>query len=187
MDESTRGWELSREKINSRSCTLANTLKPLLDFYDNKRDCYPKLKPWSFVRKLTSVKGSHFFSFAKYTRFRDDLYSGLIVKYLKRNLYVKSWGRMRHRLPSNCSTSIPHHVYNVKTIKLNGKFFRDTVDHSKWCVTPGGGWTCIADTNREVSQMRRGGGAICINDVKVRKAFSALISRYEQCKTASPP
>lgn len=36
MDEGTRGWELSKKTINSKSGTLANTLKPLLDFYDRK-------------------------------------------------------------------------------------------------------------------------------------------------------
>lgn len=56
------------------------------------------------------------------------------------------------------------------------------MDHSKWCVTSGGGWTCIADMNREESQMQRGGGAICTNDVAVGNAFSTMISEYEQCK-----
>lgn len=35
MDESTNGWILSQENINS-SGTLANTLRPLFDFYDRK-------------------------------------------------------------------------------------------------------------------------------------------------------
>ncbi|KAG8003722.1 Plancitoxin-1, partial [Nibea albiflora] len=225
MDESTSGWKLSREKINSKSGTLANTLKPLFDFYDKKQSVnfgymlyndqppngtrsasYGHSKGVVMLDEQTGVWLSH--STPKFPTYRNkdfwptsgnpnaqtfmcvtypysefkriDLYSGLLVKYLKHNLYVKSWGRMRDPLASNCSTSIPHHVYNVKKMKLNGKSFSDTVDHSKWCVAPGG-WTCIADTNREVSQMKRGGGAICINDVKVRKAFSALISGYERC------
>lgn len=36
MDESTNGWTVSNKAINSKSGTLANTLKPLLDFYDRK-------------------------------------------------------------------------------------------------------------------------------------------------------
>lgn len=36
MDESTNGWKLSKKKIDSTSGTVANTLKPLLDFYDRK-------------------------------------------------------------------------------------------------------------------------------------------------------
>lgn len=94
---------------------------------------------------------------------------------------------MRDPLPSNCSTDIPHHVYNVKKVKLlKGKPFSDTVDHSKWCVTSGGGWTCIADMNREESQMKRAGGAICTDNVAVGKAFYALITQYEPCEHDLP-
>ncbi|XP_042271929.1 deoxyribonuclease-2-alpha-like [Thunnus maccoyii] len=295
MDESTNGWVFSRETINSKSGTLANTLKPLLDFYDRKtegfgfmlyndqpansksaapssfghskgvvmldrqtgvwlshstpkfptyrsrdfwpnsgnvnaqtficvtysydefkkiglqlmyihaysydsdipttfhndlrcvaqRSCYPKKEPWFHVTTLTSMEGRNFSTFAKYKRFGDDLYSGLIVNYLEQDLYVKSWGKMRRPLPSNCS--IPHCVYNVTEVKVPGrKPFSDTVDHSKWCVTSGGGWACIADMNREESQMDRGGGAICTNDVAVGKAFDAMISKYKQCKRERP-
>ncbi|XP_039667047.1 deoxyribonuclease-2-beta-like isoform X3 [Perca fluviatilis] len=243
MDESTNGWKASKETINSKSSTLANTLNPLLDFYDRKiegfgymlyndqppepyaapasfghskglqlkyihaysydsdipttfhkelqcvaqRSCYPKKEPWFRVKMLTSMTGHNFSSFAKYTRFWDDLYSGLIVNHLKQDLYIKSWGKMRKPLPSNCSTDIPHHVYNVKEVKLlKGKPFGDTVDHSKWCVTSGGGWTCIADMNREESQMKRAGGAICTDNVAVGKAFHALITQYEPCKHDLP-
>ncbi|XP_071344053.1 deoxyribonuclease-2-alpha-like [Trachinotus anak] len=292
MDESTYGWKLSRENIDSESGTLANTLKPLLDSYNIKtegfgymlysdqpphpyvappsfghskgvvmlnrktgvwlshstpkfptyrnkrfwptsgnanaqtfmcvtysyndfkeiglqlkyihaysydsalpttfpnelqcvaqRSCYPKKEPWSRVKTLTSVGGQKFHSFAKYKRFGDDLYSGFVAKELEKDLYVKSWGKMRRPLPSNCS--VPHHVYNVKEVQLpNMKHFTDTVDHSKWCVTSDGGWTCIADMNREVSQMDRGGGAICTNDIAAGKAFYTLVKQYEPCKRA---
>ncbi|XP_067368156.1 deoxyribonuclease-2-alpha-like isoform X1 [Channa argus] len=290
MDDSTGGWQLSKETINSKSGTLANTLRPLLAFYEKKnegfgymlyndqppepyaapksfghskgvvmldrqtgvwlshstpkfpgyrskvfwpdsgnanaqtfmcvtfsyntfkeiglqlkyihaysydsdipktfhnelqcvaqRSCYPKKEPWFQVVTLTSLNKHNFHSFAKYTRFGDDLYSGLIVNSVRQPLFVKSWGKMRRPLPSNCS--IPHHVLNVQQIQLpNTNPLSDTVDHSKWCVTPDGGWTCIADMNRENSQMGRGGGAICTNDVVVRKAFYALITQYESCK-----
>ncbi|XP_041647896.1 deoxyribonuclease-2-alpha-like isoform X2 [Cheilinus undulatus] len=291
MDESTRGWTLSREKINSKSGTLANTLKPLMDFYDSEtagfgfmlysdqppppyvapssfghskgvvmldkqsgiwlshstpkfptyrskdfwpssgnenaqtfmcvtypydqfreiglqlmyihaysydsdipktffnelrcvaqRSCYPKETPWYREHTLTSMRGRHFYSFAKYKRFMDDLYSGLVVSRLDQPLMVKSWGKMRNPLPSNCSDSIPHPVYNVLTVKLNGESYDDTVDHSKWCVTRSREQACIADMNREVSQMSRGGGAICMTDVSVGRAFYRLISQYAACK-----
>ncbi|XP_040896016.1 deoxyribonuclease-2-alpha-like [Toxotes jaculatrix] len=290
MDENTNGWKLSRQNINSKSGTLANTLKPLFDFYDRKvegfgymlysdqppdpykapasfghskgvvmldrrtgvwlshstprfpayhskdfwptngnanaqtfmcvtysynefreiglqlkfihaysydsdipttfqnelrcvaqRTCLPKKEPWFRETTLTSVKGHNFHSFAKYKRFGDDLYSGFIVNSSEQDLYVKSWGKMRRPLPSNCS--ITPHLYNVKEVRLpNMQPFSDTVDHSKWCVTPGGGWTCIADMNREESQMDRGGGAICTNDVTVGKAFYTLITKHGPCK-----
>ncbi|KAM9358363.1 deoxyribonuclease-2-alpha-like [Symphorus nematophorus] len=152
-----------------------------------QRSCYPNSKPWFSVKTLTSVGGKMFSSIAKYKRFADDLYSGLIVNHLKQNLYVRFWGKVNSpRLPSNCSNSIPHHVYNVKTVRLNGESLSDMFDHSKWCVTTGGDVTCIADLNRQVSQMKRGGGAICTNDVKVGRAFYALITKYEPCKRPRP-
>uniref|UniRef100_A0A8C4I7E0 Deoxyribonuclease-2-alpha n=1 Tax=Dicentrarchus labrax TaxID=13489 RepID=A0A8C4I7E0_DICLA len=38
MDESTNGWKVSKKEINSKSGTLANTLKPLLDFYKKQTE-----------------------------------------------------------------------------------------------------------------------------------------------------
>ncbi|KAM8875151.1 deoxyribonuclease-2-alpha-like isoform 2-T2 [Spinachia spinachia] len=153
-----------------------------------QRNCLPRNKPWARVQTLTSENGQKFTSFAKYTRFGDDLFSGLIVNHLNKNLCVKSWGRMRRPLPSNCSAGIPHHVYNVKSIKLpeTKTSIKDTTDHSKWCVTLDGNWTCIADMNREESQMKRGGGAICIENFTVARAFSSIIDLYKQCEPAPP-
>ncbi|XP_056269894.1 deoxyribonuclease-2-alpha-like [Pseudoliparis swirei] len=299
MDESTNGWKVNKKAINSTSGPLANTLKPLFDFYDRKtegfgymlyndqppqlpnqtkpqsvsqsyghskgvvmldkqtgvwlshstpgfpvyqnkdfwpnsgnmnaqifmcvtysyktfkeialqleyihgysydsnisttfheellcvaqRDCYPKQEPWFSVKTLTSMGGQSFSSYAKYTRFGDDLYSGLIVKFLEQNLYVKSWGKMRCPLPSTC-TPEGHHVNNVVEVKLpKRKFFKSTVDHSKWCVTPDGNWTCIADMNREMSQMKRAGGAICTENVAVAKAFNKIVKLCDTYKPA---
>ncbi|XP_034562078.1 deoxyribonuclease-2-beta-like [Notolabrus celidotus] len=147
-----------------------------------QRSCFPNKAPWFHKTELTSVGGSNFTSFAKYTRFKDDLYSGLLVFHLNQNLYVKSWGKMKAPLSSNCSLSIPYHVYNVKSINLTGQSFTNTADHSKWCVTAGEGWTCIADMNREESQMKRGGGAICTDNIAVWEAFYNLKSDCEKCK-----
>ncbi|KAM4575295.1 plancitoxin-1-like [Fundulus diaphanus] len=293
MDESTGGWKLSKEKISSENGFLANTLKPLLNFYVRKtegfgyilyndqppppystvsssfghskgvvmldrnsglwlshstpkfptyrsraiwpssgnenaqtflcvtfpyqqfkeiglqlqyihaysfdsdipttfhkelqcvaqRSCYPKVEPWFRIKRLNSAAGRSFTSFAKYTRFKDDLYSGLIVDHVSQDLFVKSWGNMKRPLPSNCSSGLAHHVYNVEEVRLQRRNpFSDTVDHSKWCVTSDGGMACIADMNREVSQMSRGGGAICTEDAGVGQAFRKSISEYEQCK-----
>uniref|UniRef100_A0A3Q1FTZ8 Deoxyribonuclease-2-alpha n=1 Tax=Acanthochromis polyacanthus TaxID=80966 RepID=A0A3Q1FTZ8_9TELE len=114
-----------------------------------QRSCYPKTEPWSRKVMLTSNAGREFISFAKYTRFGDDLYSGLISESVKNNFQL---------LPSDCST--PHrHVYNVNRVKLLQPSFSDTVDHSKWCLTEGGTVTCIADMNRMERQKKRGGGS----------------------------
>ncbi|XP_061593143.1 deoxyribonuclease-2-alpha-like [Cololabis saira] len=149
-----------------------------------QRSCYPKSEPWTRLTVLTSVSRRSFRSYAKYSRFRDDLYSGFIVQSMPQNLFVKSWGKLRKPLASNCSSSIPHHVYNVTFVQWPGRTaFSNTVDHSKWCVTADGSWTCIADMNREESQMSRGGGAICTDNPGVGRAFRALISDYVPCKS----
>ncbi|XP_010764733.1 deoxyribonuclease-2-alpha-like isoform X2 [Notothenia coriiceps] len=277
MDESTNGWKLSNNTIDSSSGTLGNTLKPLLDYYVRKTEGFgyilyndqpektakpsssyghskgvvmldretgvwlshstpkfptyqsksfwpksgnvnglqlkyihpnaydhfiPKTFHWALqdlktgfprkdhffrVQNLTSLGGKHFVSFAKYTRFHDDLYSGLIVKCMPESLYVKGWGKSSsNQLPSNCSTRIPHHVYNVKRVKLNGTVYYDTKDHSKWCVAPNTGWTCISDLNRHESQKNRGGGAICFQNIAVAKAFNATIDDKEPCPSVTP-
>uniref|UniRef100_UPI003AB05F2E deoxyribonuclease-2-alpha-like n=1 Tax=Centroberyx gerrardi TaxID=166262 RepID=UPI003AB05F2E len=149
-----------------------------------QRSCYPKKEPWFRVKDMASIKGSYFYSFAKYTRFGDDLYSGLLVNYLGQDLYVKSWGKMKKPLPSDCS--VAHNVYNVLQVKPpNLQPFPNTVDHSKWCVASRT-WTCIADMNREESQMGRGGGAICTDNLAVWKAFSAMVGKYEPCPSMTP-
>nr|XP_054608258.1 deoxyribonuclease-2-alpha isoform X2 [Nothobranchius furzeri] len=146
-----------------------------------QRSCLPRREPWSSVQMLTSTMGRHFTSFAKYGRFKDDLYSGLIVDHMSQDLYVKGWGKMRSPLLSNCT--LPHHVYNIKEVRFRrGGAFSDTQDHSKWCVTSDDSWACIADMNREESQMTRAGGAICTDDSAVGKAFGALISKFDECK-----
>ncbi|XP_020780359.1 deoxyribonuclease-2-alpha-like [Boleophthalmus pectinirostris] len=162
-------------------------------FYDElkcvaQRSCYPKAKPWFKVTELISLKGHHFKSFAKYTRFNDDLYAGLIVNFTKQNIYVKSWGSMRQPLPSNCTQIIPHFVYNIKEVNPHRKgSFPDTVDHSKWCVTATGDFTCVADMNREVSQMGRGGGAVCTDDTNVGEAFLTAVYKTQPCDDPQLP
>ncbi|XP_072295199.1 deoxyribonuclease-2-alpha-like [Eucyclogobius newberryi] len=153
-----------------------------------QRSCYPKTEPWFKIMKLTSLKGHRFKSFAKYTRFGDDLYTGLIVNFAKQDLLVKSWGNMHRPLPSNCSQILPHSVYNIKEVNPHRRGpFLDTVDHSKWCVTTSGDLTCVADMNREVSQMSRGGGAVCTEDITVGAAFHAAVRKSQPCDLPQLP
>lgn len=175
------GVQLKYIHIYSFDSDLPNTFPEELRCVAQRR-CFPTTQPWFRRVALTSNAGREFYSFAKYTRFRDDLYSGLISEAVKKNLYVRTWGNKGRTelLPSNCS--IPYHVYNVKYVKLSQTVsFSDTVDHSKWCVTADGNMSCITDMNRMRSQISRGGGAICNNDPVVGMAFYALIETYEQC------
>ncbi|XP_034002724.1 deoxyribonuclease-2-alpha-like isoform X3 [Trematomus bernacchii] len=206
MDESTDGWKLSKHTIDSSSGTLANTLEPLLDYYVRKTEgfgyilyndqlekktvssSYGHSKGVVMLDRATGVWLSHSTpkfptdqskSFWPESGNVNDLYSGLIVDDMEENLYVKGWGNKGRSvlLPSDCSTP-HHHVYNVKKVKLLETVYNDTQDHSKWCVAPISGWTCIADLNRHESQKYRGGGAICIKDVAVAKAFWTTIKTW---------
>ncbi|XP_041912556.1 deoxyribonuclease-2-alpha-like [Alosa sapidissima] len=98
------------------------------------------------------------------------------------DFYVKSWGKLRELLESNCV--VLNKVYNVKEVKLPTTMpFNVNSDHSKWSVTVNSSrpWTCIADMNREVSQESRGGGAVCTDNPAVWSAFSKIVITHEPC------
>uniref|UniRef100_UPI00398F87DA deoxyribonuclease-2-alpha-like isoform X1 n=2 Tax=Pristiophorus japonicus TaxID=55135 RepID=UPI00398F87DA len=145
---------------------------------------HPRGPPWKREVILTSVAGKQFTSFAKYSKFGDDLYCGWVAGYVQSNLLVQSWPNSPHTLPSNCT--MKYAVYNVKRIVFSADVgFVSEVDHSKWCVTtPGAGvkWTCIGDINRDLAQELRGGGTVCTNDPTVWESFSGLVASCEVCK-----
>ncbi|XP_028856768.1 deoxyribonuclease-2-alpha-like [Denticeps clupeoides] len=149
------------------------------------KGCYPKKTPWDRQLNMTSLGGHSFISYAKYSRYHDDLYSGLLDKHLESAFYAKSWGRLLDPLPSNCSVDFS--VYNVETVQLpTTEPYSITKDHSKWCVTMDSKlhrWTCIADMNREVSQEHRGGGAICTDNAAVWSAFLDIVNTYQPCQS----
>ncbi|CAB1331982.1 unnamed protein product [Coregonus sp. 'balchen'] len=178
----SKAIQLQYIHVYSYDFNIPNSFYPELQCVAH-RGCYPKKGPWYRQLNMTSLAGNKFVSYVKYSRFDDDLYSGLLCKYLESALYAKSWGRMHQPLPSNCT--IAHNVYNVITLQLPSvKSYSITVDHSKWCVTTAGAkyhWTCIADMNREVSQERRGGGAICTDNQAVWKTFNNVVGSYEPC------
>uniref|UniRef100_A0A3Q1GEP0 Deoxyribonuclease-2-alpha n=1 Tax=Acanthochromis polyacanthus TaxID=80966 RepID=A0A3Q1GEP0_9TELE len=160
MDEhSTNGWRLSTKKINE-SGALRNTLEPLLDCYDKPVIFYFNLILTELIYNIFGAPDLQ----------RYLLFILLFFIYL----LFGNPGRTE-LLPSVCTTP-HHHVYNVKRVKLSHRVsFSDTVDHSKWCVTEGGTFTCIADLNRMESQKKRGGGALCTTNHVVGRAFIALI------------
>uniref|UniRef100_A0A8C5Q767 Deoxyribonuclease-2-alpha n=1 Tax=Leptobrachium leishanense TaxID=445787 RepID=A0A8C5Q767_9ANUR len=138
--------------------------------------------PWNSQVALTSVGGKTFTSFSKNANFGDDLYSGWIAPTLKSDLYVQFWLNSRGILPSNCSQTC--HTFNIMSIGFNQSLnFSSHLDHSKWCVTGSAtpGWTCIGDMNRNLGEMHRGGGTVCLKDTTIWKSFSALVSDYSKC------
>ncbi|PNI51175.1 DNASE2 isoform 2, partial [Pan troglodytes] len=60
-------------------------------------------EPWNSSITLTSQAGALFQSFAKFSKFGDDLYSGWLAAALGTNLQVQFWHKTVGILPSNCS------------------------------------------------------------------------------------
>ncbi|XP_069460245.1 deoxyribonuclease-2-alpha isoform X2 [Ambystoma mexicanum] len=155
----------------------------LPDLYSASKGEHVKSPPWDRQAQLTSVGGTEFISFSKYSRFHDDLYSGWLAGALKHDLLVQFWPNSRGILTSNCSQ--PYHVFNVQDLRFpSGPSFTSHVDHSKWSVSlsdAGGTWTCVGDMNRDQEEEQRGGGTVCISNPRVWKSYRALVSSYEPC------
>ncbi|XP_026572612.1 deoxyribonuclease-2-alpha isoform X1 [Pseudonaja textilis] len=142
-------------------------------------------EPWNSQVTLTSKGGKEFVSFAKFSFFDDDLYSGWLAQALATDLYVEFWLKSPGVLASNCSGQ--YRVYNVEQLAFQdpATSFFSTSDHSKWCVgvESDSGWACVGDMNRNHAEEHRGGGTICCHDVTIWKSFHSLVQNYTDCDT----
>ncbi|XP_017353250.2 deoxyribonuclease-2-alpha, partial [Cebus imitator] len=141
-------------------------------------------EPWNSSITLTSRAGAVFQSFAKFCKFGDDLYSGWLAAALGTNLQVQFWQKGTGILPSNCSGT--WQVLNVNQIAFPGPAspsFSSTEDHSKWCVSPLGPWTCVGDMNRNQGEEQRGGGTLCAQLPALWKAFQPLVKKWQPCNS----
>uniref|UniRef100_A0A7N6ASI5 Deoxyribonuclease-2-alpha n=1 Tax=Anabas testudineus TaxID=64144 RepID=A0A7N6ASI5_ANATE len=126
---------------------------------------------------------AHIFDFANTKFFSADIENFLgdlyvtIANTLKTNLYAQTCGGQDGRSA--------HSVYNIEQIQFLLVEFKQGSDHSKWCVSEDKDWTCIGDSNRALSQFDRPGGALCIKNEGVRKAFFDLKFEEEKCSGTS--
>ena len=162
--------------------------------------------PWFKLNYFTTIGGESLLHLAKFTDFAEDLYSGLVATNLRSNLYAETWNNGRGTLPSNCSSEVPYHVYNIEKVKLTWPGSDEAVsfsvhhDHSKWTVTTVGNRNlkvsgsdelveppvkiaCIGDINRQEDQFKRSGGTFCfMNNLNVWQAYSGIVDDIESCK-----
>jgi deoxyribonuclease-2 len=152
--------------------------------------------PWASAAELVTSGGQRMLSFSKFTEFEDDLYSGLVAPSLKSNLYTETWSNGAGTMDSNCSKDIAYHVVNIEQIKLTVLDLGFTVhnDHSKWAVTNADDlkWrgeeddvrvACIGDINRQVDQLKRGGGTVCfLDNEQVWSQYHGLVVDVQGCK-----
>uniref|UniRef100_A0A671UV18 Deoxyribonuclease-2-alpha n=1 Tax=Sparus aurata TaxID=8175 RepID=A0A671UV18_SPAAU len=112
-----------------------------------------------------------------------DLYV-TIADTIKSNVHVQTWGRQSGR-SGNYESANRYHVLNVECISIDSRLWKPSHDHSKWCVSNSGDWTCIADSNRAESQFNRPGGALCINNKGVTDIFKSFIKGKSDCPYGS--
>ncbi len=171
----------------------SNVLQPLLSVINGE---HVTEAPWASAAELVTSGGQKMLSFSKFTDFEDDLYSGLVAPSLKSNLYTETWSNGEGTMPSNCSRDLPYHVVNIEQIKLSVLDLEFTVhnDHSKWAVTNVDDMlrlrdddevkvACIGDINRQVDQLKRGGGTVCFMDnQQVWSQYHGLVKNVQGCK-----
>lgn len=112
-----------------------------------------------------------------------DLYV-MIAQKVKSDLRVQTWGCQKGRDGPYCETG-SYKVLNVnsKPKKASLREWSYRVDHSKWCVAETNNWVCIADVNRAKSQYKRPGGALCIENEKVKDFFQEFRKETDDCSS----
>lgn len=110
-----------------------------------------------------SRSGYPFRFLAKNRHWNEDFWIDWVGPRLGVNLDVETW--RRGRLPGTLDNDDDHDVIdtlyvNLEPLGVNCEWHY-TKDHSKWAVSESGHWICVAGINRQTSQEKRGGGAIC--------------------------
>lgn len=143
------------------------------------------------VETITSQKGDNFESFSRNqaAAASGELYSSVIAPKLGVPLIVETWRRGAGGvLASNC-TKNSYDVMNVAQMALQVDGNKSTgtwpylKDHSKTAISASSDkpFVCIGDINRMASQLKRGGGTVCIKSKPVWTLFRNSIVEIEPC------
>jgi deoxyribonuclease-2 len=128
---------------------------------------------------FSSRGGATFRSIAKSRIWGKDMWSDLVGPSLGVDLDVESW--RRGAIPSDDDSTPGYWVADDITIDLQPLgvpyAWQNAKDHAKWAMSleDNDDWVCIADINRQVSQAKRGGGAICFQDSRLWAGLSAIV------------
>ncbi|WKY08118.1 hypothetical protein Q1695_007537 [Nippostrongylus brasiliensis] len=129
-----------------------------------------------------TMGGKRFTILAKHKKFNNDLWHDFIALYFKTPMAVETW---RNGAAKNVGTQcgVGYNVYDITTVKILDKVYNSSKDHSKWGVSmekkeP---VVCIGDVNRQESQFKRGGGAVCMEDKKLWNTFHDSVKSYLNC------
>ncbi|MES1911468.1 MAG: hypothetical protein MHM6MM_003891 [Cercozoa sp. M6MM] len=127
-------------------------------------------------------------------------YEDVLVSVFQQSLLTQTWRNgSGGKMPSFCpvpSLQQMFQVENIETVRLPAHLgdtgdisWRFTKDHAKWTVSTSDAavsehWVCSCDVNRMLSQLKRGGGCLCVDDVALHRQMQRLIDSVESCTDA---
>jgi len=128
----------------------------------------------SDVLAFKSRAGMGFKVIAKNRAWNKDFWNDLVGPALGADMDVETW--IRGKIPPVLDSDGIHKTFDVKFIDLSPLgapwAWPETHDHAKWGITTSSDWVCVGDINRMVSQEKRGGGTIALQDKVLWTALS---------------
>lgn len=123
-----------------------------------------------------SRAGRKFRLLAKNRHQHDDFWIDVVGPRLKADLQVETW--RRGTVPTTEGADGESDVQDVLYINLESLNvdyeWHYTKDHAKWASSLKNNWICVADINRQTSQEKRGGGAICFQHPQLWQSLSKI-------------
>ncbi|MCJ9429365.1 deoxyribonuclease II family protein [Kordiimonas marina] len=136
----------------------------------------PDEAPASGKIQFTSAAGKSFTCIAKDRRWGRDFWTDLVGPTLGVDLDIESW--RRGAVPSDEDSRAGLDVADMSGVDLAALgldlAWPYTRDHAKWAVSNDPSWVCVADLNRQVSQERRGGGALCFQEQRLWQDLASI-------------
>jgi deoxyribonuclease-2 len=113
---------------------------------------------------------------AKNRHWAKDFWIDLVGPHLGSNIDVETW--RRGTVPPNEDSDNKDTTTDILYIDLEELGipyeWHYTKDHAKWGISETVDWICVADINRQTSQEKRGGGAICFQNKKLWASLSKI-------------
>lgn len=137
-------------------------------------------------KPIKTVQGVTLMAYAKHKKFDGDIWNDIISKENKVTLAVESWlNGSGDDIHTTCTSSSQTH--DVTEMRVTGLNFASSKDHSKWAVsnTQTNPIVCFGDMNRQRSQLKRGGGALCIQNRNLWQIYHSSVIQVEPCKGSS--
>uniref|UniRef100_A0A1I7TA26 Deoxyribonuclease II n=1 Tax=Caenorhabditis tropicalis TaxID=1561998 RepID=A0A1I7TA26_9PELO len=165
------------EKFKTRFPTLKNV---------EAKQSLPRSATQFWISNLIkTVQGTNLMAYAKHKKFDGDIWNDLVSKQNKVTLAVESWlNGSGDDLHTTCTDSSQTH--DVMEMRVTGLNFSSSKDHSKWGVS--GSQTnpivCFGDMNRQKSQLKRGGGALCIQNRNLWQIYHSSVVKVEPCEAS---